>query len=122
MRVRRCPTPAGVSKAAHRATSRAAWGPPSRGWPTGSCGDLRDAQPPPQVLIAAIENVAPGLLRGRFSHVLVPPTMTGVQFAVVRRRPGSRRYIGAPVARMVAVWVAVQRRAASCTEDLSVVT
>jgi hypothetical protein len=52
--------------------------------------------------MAAVENVAPSLLRARFSHTLVAPTMTGAEFVLVRRRPGDRRYTRAPVAYMAA--------------------
>src|SRR5208283_940591 len=62
----------------------------------GLPGNLSDAQQSPQVLIAAIEDVAPNLLRSHFSHALVLPTMNGVQFSLVRRRADSRRYTQAP--------------------------
>jgi hypothetical protein len=45
---------------------------PAECTPSGLRGDLRQAQQPPQVLIAAIKDVTPGLLRGRFGHARPP--------------------------------------------------
>jgi hypothetical protein len=45
---------------------------PVEGRPGHFLGSLSDAQQPPEILIAAVEDVAPDPLRDRFSHDPAP--------------------------------------------------